>query len=117
MWENKLLKTSEILEKIRTTEELTRKRFACANCGSTWIELVGHVVWHRDKTENIHLQIGMESGNCQTCRFRCRQCEDCGSRDVYEIRFSDEIATEFPLSFKEIKRISRARVQQEEATI
>ncbi|UCD26054.1 MAG: hypothetical protein JSV75_03860 [Candidatus Bathyarchaeota archaeon] len=109
MWENKLLKPSQILEEIKTTEESTRKRLACASCGSTWIELVGHVVWHRDKTEDIHLQIGMESENCQTCRFRRRQCKECGSKDVYEIMFLDEIATDSPLSFKEIKRVSRAR--------
>lgn len=102
-----MLKATEIIEKIRTTEELTKKRFACANCGSTWIESVGLVVWHTDGNEDIYLRIGMESENCQTCKFRSRECQECGSKDVYEIRFSEEGPEEVPLSFKEIKRVIR----------
>ena len=95
------------IENTKTTEELTKKRFACANCGHTWIELIGLVVGHKDGNENLCLRIGMESENCQTCRFRCRECQECGSKDVYEVRFSEEVSKEAPLSFKDIKKVSR----------
>jgi len=95
------------IENKKITKELTKKRFACAHCGNTWIELVGLVVWHKDGNKDVCLRIGMESENCQTCRFRSRECQKCGSKDVYEIRFLEEIPEEAPLSFKYIKKVSR----------
>lgn len=104
------MKLGEILQEIESrnsTEELTKKRFACAHCGTTWIELVGLVVGHKDGNENLCLRIGIESENCQTCRFRFRECQECGSKDVYEINFSKEVFAEVPLSFKSIKKVRR----------
>ena len=88
------------------TEELAKKRFACANCGITWIELVGLVVMHRNGKEDLCLQIGMESDACQVCRMKARKCQGCGSSDVYELRFAEEVI-EVPMSFKGIRKVSR----------
>jgi hypothetical protein len=49
----------------------------------------------------------MESETCETCRMKARECEKCGSKDVYEIRFAEEIDEDVPLSFKGIRRVSR----------
>ncbi len=38
------MKLAEILQELKSREsfeELTKKRFACANCGATWVEAVG----------------------------------------------------------------------------
>jgi len=105
------LKITEIIKEIenRTGEgELIKKRVTCAGCGSTWVELVGVVVGRKEGSEDLCLRIGMESENCQTCRFRPLECKECGSKDVYEIMFAEEISEEAPLSFKGIKRVSRS---------
>jgi len=105
------LKITEIVKEIEIGKgegELTKKRVTCASCGSTWIELVGLVVGHKEGTENLCLRVGMESENCQTCRYRPLECPECGSKDVYEIMFADEISEEAPLTFKGIKRVSRS---------
>jgi len=99
----------EIIQEIGnrdSTEELTKKRFACAQCGSTWIELVGLVIGHKDGKEDLCLRIGMESETCETCRMKARECQECGSKDVYEIRFADEVP-EVPLNFKGIRTVNR----------
>jgi len=104
------MKIKDILREIENrnaTEEMTKKRFACAHCGNTWIEPVGLVVGHKAGNEDLCLRIGVESENCQTCRFRPRECHECGSQDVYEIRFSEDVSEEVPLSFKTIKTVSR----------
>lgn len=105
------MKLKEILQEIEnrdSREELTKKRFACATCGSTWIELVGIVVGHKDGREDLCLRIGMEPETCQVCRMRARECQECGSKDVYEIRFEEEISEEdFAPSFKGIRKVSR----------
>jgi len=104
------MKLKEALQEIEnrsSTEELTKKRFACAHCGKTWIELVGLVVAHKDGKEDLCLRIGMESETCETCRMKARECQGCGSKDVYEIRFSEEVSEEVPLSFKDIRTVSR----------
>lgn len=57
------MKLKEILQEIEnrdSTEELQRKRFACAQCGATWIELVGLVVGHKNGKEDLCLRIGMD---------------------------------------------------------
>jgi len=103
------LEITEIIKEIerrKNTGEMSKKRVACAHCGSTWIELVGLIVGHREGSEDLCLRIGMESENCQTCRFRPLECQECGSRDVYEIRFTEEISEEVPLSFKGIKKVT-----------
>lgn len=105
------MKLREILQEIEnreSTEELAKKRFACATCGATWVELVGLVVGHKDGREDLCLRIGMEPETCQVCRMRARECQGCGSKDVYEIRFAEEVPEEdFPLSFKGIRKVSR----------
>ena len=103
----------EIIEIIKEIEsrkkngELSKKRVACAHCGSTWIEVVGSIVTYKEESEDLCFRVGMESENCQTCRFRPLECQKCGSKDVYEIRFADETYEEFPLSFRDIRKISR----------
>ncbi len=90
------------------TGELNIKRVACAHCGNTWLEMVGLVVGNREGFEDLYLRVGMESENCQLCRFRISECQKCNSKDVYEISFPKEIPEYIPLSFKDIKKISRA---------
>jgi len=105
------LKVTEIVKEIenRGAEgDLIRKRVACAGCGSTWTEYVGSVIGHKEGTEDISLRIGIESENCQTCRHRALECPKCASKDVYEIKFAEEIPKGAPVSFKGIKRVSRS---------
>lgn len=72
-------------------DELTRKRFACAHCGSTWIELIGSIVAREDdRREDLVLRAGMVSETCQMCRLQVRECQKCGSKDIYEVRFAEE---------------------------
>jgi hypothetical protein len=104
------MKLEEIFQEMKnrdSTEELVKKRFACANCGITWIELVGLVIGHRDGKEDLCLRIGMESETCQVCRMKARECQECGSKDVYELRFAEEVSEEVPLNFKGIKIVHR----------
>lgn len=105
------MKVTEIIKEIENRKEegeLIKKRVTCASCGSTWIELVGLVVGHKEGTEDLCLRIGMESENCQTCRYRPLECPECASKDVYEIMFAEKISEEAPLSFRGIKRVSRS---------
>ena len=104
------MKLKEIVQEIEnrnSTEELTKKRYACAHCGTTWIELIGLVVGRKDGNEDLCLRIGMESETCETCRMKARECQRCGSKDIYEIRFANEVDNGVPLSFKGIRRVSR----------
>lgn len=104
------MEITEIVKEIenrKKTGELSKKRVTCAHCGSTWMELVGLIIGNKEGSEDLCLRIGMESENCQTCRFRPLECPKCGSKDVYEIRFAEEISEEAPLSFKSIKKVSR----------
>jgi len=105
------LKIAEVTKEFENRKgegELIKKRVTCASCGSTWVELVGLVVGRKDGLDDLCLRVGMESENCQTCRFRPLECNQCGSKDVYEIMFAEEISEEAPLSFKGIKRVSRS---------
>ncbi len=104
------MKLAEILQELKSrdsTEELTKKRFACANCGATWIELVGIVVGRIKGQEDLCLRIGLESEACQVCRMKTRVCQECGARDVYELRFEKEVA-EAPMNFRGIKTVNKA---------
>ncbi len=95
------------LEIIEGFDELEKKRFACAHCGNTWIELVGLVAGLKDGNDDVYFQFGHESDVCQTCRFRPRVCPKCGSHDAYEIKFSAGVSTEIPLSFEGIRKVTR----------
>ena len=95
------------IESRKNKGELTKKRFACAQCGKTWIELVGLIIAQKEGSENLCLRIGLESENCQICRFRPLECPECGSKDVYETTFAEEISEEAPFTFKGIRKVSR----------
>lgn len=104
----------EIAEIVREIEnrkkkgELSKKRVTCANCGSTWTELVGLIIEHKEGFEDLCLRIGIESENCQACRYRPLECKQCGSKDVYEIMFTEATSEDAPLSFKSIKKVTRS---------
>ncbi len=103
------MKLAEILQELKnrdSVEELTSKRFACANCGATWVEAVGLVVGRRRGREDLCLRIGMESEACQVCRMKTRTCQGCGSKDVYELRFEKDV-TEAPMNFKGIRTVNK----------
>jgi hypothetical protein len=102
----RLIEIFHEMEDRDSNEKLTKRRFACASCGITWTELVGLVIGHRDGKEDLCLRIGMESEACQVCRLRARECQECGSKDVYELRFQEKIS-EIPLSFKGIRTVDR----------
>jgi len=105
------LEITEVIKEIENRKkigELSKKRVTCAHCGSTWIEFVGLIVGHKEGSEDLCLRIGMESENCQTCRYRPLECQECGSKDVYEIMLAEEISETTPLSFKGIKTVSRS---------
>lgn len=87
--------------------DIVRRRVACAHCGSTWVELVGLIVTRKAETESVCLRIGMESEYCQTCRFRPLECQECGSKDVYETTFAKGVSEEAPLGFKSIRTVAR----------
>jgi transposase-like protein len=91
----------------KNSGQLNKRRVVCAHCGKTWIELVGVIVSKKDGVEDIYLRVGTESENCQVCRFRTLECPKCGSKDVFEIKFAEEIPDEVPLSFRDIKKVSR----------
>lgn len=95
------------IENRKKTGELIKKRVTCAHCGTTWIELVGLIVGQKEGVEDLCLRIGMEVGNCQTCRYRSLECRECGSKDVYEIALTDGASEGVPLSFKDIKKVPR----------
>jgi hypothetical protein len=105
------LEITEIMREIENRKkagELSKKRVTCANCGSTWIELVGLIVGQKEGSEDLCLRIGMESENCQTCRYRPLECQKCGSKDVYEIMFAEATSEDVTLSFKGIKKVTRS---------
>ncbi len=103
------MKLEEVFQELKNREaieELTKKRFACANCGLTWVEAVGLVIGRRIGREDLYLRIGIESEACQVCRMKTRTCEKCGSRDVYEVRFEKDVS-EAPMNFKGIRTVNR----------
>jgi transcription elongation factor Elf1 len=79
-----------------------KKRFACAHCGKTWVEIVGVFTGNIDGQEDVYIRIGEESTVCQNCKFRIRQCPACGSSDAYEINFPLNNTQKTPLSFNRI---------------
>lgn len=105
------MQLKEILQEIESrnsTENITTRRYACASCGTTWVEPVGLIVGHKEGEEDLCLRIGMESETCETCRMKARECQDCGSKDVYEIRFNgDGAKAHSSLTFKGIRTVNR----------
>ena len=95
------------IENGKSNEDLTKKRFACAHCGSTWTELVGLVVVRNERNESLCLRIGMEPEACQICRLQARECQECGSKEVYEIDFTREVPEQVPLNSKSIRIASQ----------
>jgi hypothetical protein len=89
------------------SQELRRTRVACARCGSTWIEMVGVIVLQNIGRENVCFRVGIESENCQRCRFSPLECQTCGSKDVYEVELAGVESKDVPLTFKGIKLVSR----------
>lgn len=79
--------------------KLSKRRVVCARCGKTWIELVGLVISQKEGVEDLCLRIGLESENCQICNSRPLECPRCGSKEVYETRFTEKNI----LSLKNIK--------------
>jgi len=100
------VRIDEVIEEIRSrknTGELSKKRLACAHCGNSWIEFVGLIVGNKKGLEDLCLRVGVESEG-----FRLIECQECGSKDVYEITFPEGAASEkLPLNFKGIKRVSK----------
>jgi len=103
----KLVDALKEIESEGYTEDLAKKRFACAHCGNTWTELIGLVVLRKGGNEDLCLRIGMEPETCQMCRLQARECQKCGSKDVYEINLAKEIPEGVSLSFKDIRTVSR----------
>ncbi len=89
--------------------ELSEKRFTCAQCGRTWIELVGLIVGQKEGHDDYCLRVGMESENCQICRYRSLECPACSSKDVYEITFANETSEKTSFNFKDLKIVSKMR--------
>jgi hypothetical protein len=89
-----------------------RKRFACSQCGKTWVEIVGLFTGHMENQENVYFRLGEESEACQNCRYRSRTCPACASKDVYEINFPTS-NPESPLSFNRIRIVSNTRESSE----
>jgi len=105
------MKLKDVFQRVeggKLKEELSKKRFACAHCGNTWTELVGFVSAHKTGSEDLCLRIGMDSEPCKTCTLQVRECQRCGSKEVYEIGAPDDN----PLSFKGIRQISREAADQ-----
>ena len=90
-------------EKIR---ELRRTRVACAHCGGTWIEMVGLIVLQNKGSEDVCLRVGIESENCECCRFRPLECRTCGSKDVYEVELTSVESEDMPLTFRGIRLVN-----------
>jgi hypothetical protein len=105
-----MLELKELIQEIEegsTTQELARKRFACAHCGNTWTEVVGMVVVHDGGNEELCLRIGMEPESCQMCQLQARDCQKCGSKDVYEIDFARDVPRGVSLNFKGMRTVGK----------
>ncbi len=83
-----------------------KKRFACSNCGNTWVEIVGFFTADAEGEEDVYFRLGDESENCRICKNRARTCPACGSKDAYEINFPST-TQEVPLSFNRIRVVGK----------
>ena len=89
-----------------TLEGGLKKRFACAHCGMTWVEIVGVFASSLDGKEDVYLHVGEESEVCQNCKLRIRSCPVCGSKDAYEVNFPLKETQNTPLSFDRIRVVN-----------
>ncbi len=85
-----------------------KKRFACAHCGKTWVEIVGVFAVNALGHEDMYFQLGGESEICQGCKFRIKSCPACGSKDAYEINFPSNNPENSPLSFDSIRIVNNS---------
>ncbi len=99
------MRLKEALERVENQSSL-KKRFACSQCGKTWVEIVGLFAGNADGADDLYFQVGTESEICQTCRFRMRSCPECGSKDAYEIDFPSGRGQDSPLSFEGIRVVN-----------
>ncbi len=88
-----------------------KKRYACAHCGKTWVEIVGLFSSSTEGQDDVYFRLGDETEACQNCKFRARTCPACGSKDAYEINFPST-AQESPLSFNRIRIVSKTSTEQ-----
>jgi len=88
-------------------ENRFKKRYACAHCGKTWIEIVGLFALAIDEQEDTYLQAGTESEVCHNCKFNVRSCPACDCKDVYEIDFSTINTANSPMSFDRIRIVTK----------
>ena len=103
------MEITDVIREIKNrskTGELSKKRVTCIHCGRNWVEFSGLIVGHKEGFEDLCLRIGMDSENCFACNWRALECEKCGSKDVYEIVFPNELSGETSLSFKSIKKVT-----------
>jgi len=103
------MRFDEVLGRISDEDFMSdyKKRFACAHCGKTWVEIVGLFAGLADGRDELYFQVGNESETCQSCRNRPRSCPECGSKDAYEIKFKSNSVENTPLSFEAIRLVSR----------
>lgn len=102
----------EIIKELKNRKysgDLRKTRFACAQCGNTWVEIKGFLIAYKESCEDICFHIGMESENCQLCRHRPIDCPVCDSKDIYEIDFLEKMPEETSFIFKNIKKITVER--------
>lgn len=103
------MELTDIIREIETgprAGELSKIRMACAQCGTTWVEMRGLIVLQKKGSEDTCLHIGMEAEDCQTCRSRSLDCPECGSKNVYEISFAERGANTAQLSYTDIRQVS-----------
>jgi hypothetical protein len=84
-----------------------KKRFACAHCGKTWVEIVGLFAGNIEGHDEVYFQLGAESEECQHCKFRVRSCPACSSKETYEINFPLNDTQDSPMSFERIRIVSK----------
>ncbi|MCW4028053.1 MAG: hypothetical protein NWE92_00190 [Candidatus Bathyarchaeota archaeon] len=103
------MRLEEVFNKTeRNFEQVLRKRFTCAHCGKTWVELKGLFSKKKEGQEDIYIQASPESEVCQHCKFRTQSCPACHSTDVYEITFPSDDTQDTPLSFDRIRIVSKS---------
>jgi len=85
------------------TDELTRRRYVCARCWTTWTEPGGSVVVNEkgggkglpprvDVESEICQVCQLTTRDCQMCWLQARVCQKCGSKDVYEVGSAEGVA-------------------------
>jgi len=102
------MRLENILEQFKCNiEEEHKKRFACAHCGKTWVEIVGLFAGNLEGQEDVYFRVGQDFEICRNCKFSVRSCPACGSSDAYEISFPSNVHPDSPLSFNRIRIVSK----------